>query len=533
MARDPGRRPWAAPLRGEASSGKSGNLPAFPIRFDLRLVVWRIMAGSGGEEQGTVSDAPVVLMVLAPSRAQELGAALERRGAKVVVSSMLRAAAEAARVKPKAVLVDEAVDVEGLRAELADEPVTRDLDVMVLGASERDIDASAVAERVLPADALEPQPKREPAPELAPLSLRAPPKPLSLRAPAKPLSLRAPPKPVPTAEARSESERAPLSLRAPPKPFELVRPSRPPPLPTPLPAATPSPAAAARRKRVATPTVQPSESPRPVVTRARETTSSRTVWLLPVAALVAILAFAWVNRSPPGGNEEAVAPPAPRNVPRSALEPVPAPEPAAATATATASAPRVPPALPQAKAEGCDALNQSLPPAQGVYPGAALSKVALARDAMFRRSTKEAHQILCHALHLDPKSTAASAALASLLVDMGDAEQALRYAEAALAAPSPPSDARLAAADALALAGQFERARRELLQGAADATVPAELAKADDALDPVQARRHALRAFALDPVSGPAARAVSKSLEASSEVSAAKAWADYAGGGAP
>ncbi len=193
--------------------------------------------------------------------------------------------------------------------------------------------------------------------------------------------------------------------------------------------------------------------------------------------------------------------------------------------------PLVVPALPKKKLATCEELLSSVPPPQGVYPGAALAKLAQAREALARKSVEEARILFCHGLRFDPESAGGRAALARLLLDQRDGEQALQYALAALPGDTSEAEAHWLVADAHALSGKYDEARKILAQpgpiGVDVSVTQKDAAAALSAGKATLAERLYMRALLLKPDSAVAAKGVAAALRAQ-ELPEATAWDAFA-----
>lgn len=193
--------------------------------------------------------------------------------------------------------------------------------------------------------------------------------------------------------------------------------------------------------------------------------------------------------------------------------------------------PLVVPALPKKKLATCEELLSSVPPPQGVYPGAALAKLAQAREALARKSVEEARILFCHGLRFDPESAGGRAALARLLLDQRDGDQALQYALAALPGETAEAEAHWLVADAHALSGKYDEARKILAQpgpiGVDVSVTQKDAAAALAAGKATLAERLYMRALLLKPDSAVAAKGVAAALRAQ-ELPEATAWDEFA-----
>jgi DNA-binding NarL/FixJ family response regulator/tetratricopeptide (TPR) repeat protein len=255
--------------------------------------------------------------------------------------------------------------------------------------------------------------------------------------------------------------------------------------------------------------------------------SSSGGWLWLLAALVVGGVLLALFRS--GGNEDAAPAATAPATGTAALLAAPladgSPEP-----TSALPPPVVPP-LPQKNRASCDELLSSVPAPQGVYPGAALAKLQQAREAAARKSLDEAHISFCHGLRFDPDSTGGNAALARLLLELRDGAQALSFARAALPADTAEPEAHWLVADALALSGKYDEARKILAQpgpvGVDAAATQKEAAAALAAGKPTLAERLYVRTLILRPDNVVAAKGVAAAL-AAQELPEAKTWDTFA-----
>lgn len=220
----------------------------------------------------------------------------------------------------------------------------------------------------------------------------------------------------------------------------------------------------------------------------------------------------------------------------------------AASAAAAASAPAPPASAPSAEPDApltepretaptCKSLLGDLPPAAGVFPGAAYDQMRQARKALMRGDLDEAQRSYCRALRLDEKNPAISEELARLLLVRRDGVAAIDAAKAALRGAPDDRGALLALADGMALTGDFDAAREPLLRGLGvestggttkTSVVRAQLQLAEQSghrHDTPSEERYYRRAYVLDTTSIIAAMGLARTLLKTGRVDAAAVWA--------
>jgi tetratricopeptide (TPR) repeat protein len=248
--------------------------------------------------------------------------------------------------------------------------------------------------------------------------------------------------------------------------------------------------------------------------------------------------------------------------PRTAPAPLAtAPEPAPCAVASQASAPhaserpkptaaRAPTALPEpvsaaesdalSEAPSCAKLLGPLPPATGVYPGAAYDAVRAARKALLRGDMDAAQASYCQAVRYDPKNAEARAGLARMLLSRRDARAAIESAREAVRLAPEEKGFQLLLGDALALGGEASKSVEPILLGsglsAGDDAGRAKLVSrqieiGQDAAkkqDHVGAERAYRRAFVLDPRNAAAATGLARALLELGHPKAAIFWATRA-----
>jgi DNA-binding NarL/FixJ family response regulator/Flp pilus assembly protein TadD len=252
-----------------------------------------------------------------------------------------------------------------------------------------------------------------------------------------------------------------------------------------------------------------------------------------------------------------LAAPAPQVAPVAAL-PTPSVAPAASPRVPTSSArtENAPPTNPSAMEEATPAdvsgetttkvqtCEQIVGPSWSLLssdqPGRALNEIGLGRRALMLGRLDDAQQSFCRATVLDPNNPEGFLALTRVLLARKDAEQARDWA--ARAAKVHPDDADVEGlyADALARAGDADRARSIWLElgkidpsdGAAIRTMAAMYVRAGErsvhAADYAQADRFYRRAVLLDPLNATAAAGLARVLLVQGEPAAALSWAKRA-----
>jgi tetratricopeptide (TPR) repeat protein/DNA-binding NarL/FixJ family response regulator len=150
--------------------------------------------------------------------------------------------------------------------------------------------------------------------------------------------------------------------------------------------------------------------------------------------------------------EAAVAPPAPRAVPKP--PPAETSEPAKAVVL-----PREPDGSGRT-VEDCKSLLAANPPQEGYYPGAAQEQSRIGRAKIVQGDLKEARAAYCRAVHWDPKNVEIALQLTQVLLLERDGKQALEYAERAAALDPTPTRVQEVLGDAYARVGAHQEARR-------------------------------------------------------------------------
>lgn len=299
--------------------------------------------------------------------------------------------------------------------------------------------------------------------------------------------------------------------------------------------------------------------PAPEGVPARGLRRTTAVWVVVgvFSVIFGIGAAALISRSRP------VPQPAP--VPRAAVlqrAPAPVATPAAAPTSAT-SAP-----APSANAEATVAAGGGAPKEQGAtdvsgettakaptceeivgpswsllssdQPKRAVSEITLGRRAMMLGKIDDAQQSFCRAAILDPTKPEAFIALVKVFLQRHDADQARQWAERAAKQHAGNADVLDLYGDALARAGDADRARTQWLETAktdpddnpAVRHVAYAFVRAAErsvrAADYAQADRFYLRAILLDPLNGSAAAGLSRVELVQGEIKAALYWAKRA-----